>query len=301
MHENIWSHCSEFRWHGTKEQVHDAADKAGEALWIEWAQLDDTTLAWYGEEVPPAVEQAWRAGGLVPGPAQQLSTAQQFGAAETSQPVFLLPNWCIITAAPSAMSTSAALGTPASAEASTACQPEQHATLIVPPGAGFGDGVHPSTRLAAQALNALRECGGVRDQQVLDLGCGSGVLAALARRLGAARVDATDVDPAAVRHAETVFSLNRLTACQAWVSDGLASISGSYDIVVANVYGPFICSWAKEFARVCQGPLIVSGISDQHAQETEEALLAAGWNIAVTYREAPWRAWCLSHTSHTSN
>src|SRR5918995_3498951 len=66
--------------------------------------------------------------------------------------------------------------------------------LVIDPGRAFGSGAHPSTRLALAALERSL----VDDARVLDAGCGSGVLAIAALRLGASRATGIDVDPAAL-------------------------------------------------------------------------------------------------------
>ena len=80
----------------------------------------------------------------------------------------------------------------------------QRVVLRVPPGAAFGDGRHPSTRMAA-ALIAAADLAGRR---VLDLGCGTGVLGILAHRWGAAAVVFSDLDADAVRTAAAVAAAN---------------------------------------------------------------------------------------------
>ena len=69
--------------------------------------------------------------------------------------------------------------------------------VILDPGMAFGTGLHPSTQLCLMAMEDVVQPG----QRVLDAGCGSGILSIAAVRLGAARVDAFDIDPIAVpRH-----------------------------------------------------------------------------------------------------
>ncbi len=89
--------------------------------------------------------------------------------------------------------------------------------IFLDPGMAFGTGLHPSTQLCLRALEALVRPG----QRVLDVGCGSGILSIGAARLGAACVDAVDVDPIAVRATEENLALNDLTVpVRTFVSDG---------------------------------------------------------------------------------
>jgi ribosomal protein L11 methyltransferase len=96
--------------------------------------------------------------------------------------------------------------------------------LVIDPGRAFGSGSHPTTRLTLAALPGVVE----PRSSVLDVGCGSGVLAVAAALLGAATVDATDIDPAAL----TATAAN---AAANGVSVRVGEPSGPYDVVVANI------------------------------------------------------------------
>jgi ribosomal protein L11 methyltransferase len=78
--------------------------------------------------------------------------------------------------------------------------------LVLDPGMAFGTGLHPSTQLCLRVMEELPPAG----QRVLDAGCGSGILSIAARRLGAASVDAFDIDPLAVRATRENAALNGL-------------------------------------------------------------------------------------------
>jgi ribosomal protein L11 methyltransferase len=78
--------------------------------------------------------------------------------------------------------------------------------IVLDPGMAFGTGLHPSTQLCLMAMEDVVQPG----QRVLDAGCGSGILSIAAVRLGAASVDAFDIDPIAVRATEENAALNDL-------------------------------------------------------------------------------------------
>jgi len=128
------------------------------------------------------------------------------------------------------------------------------------PGRAFGSGSHPTTRLTLAHLERLLE----GDETVLDVGCGSGVLAIGAARIGATRVDAIDIDPEALR----VTSLNAKrngVADIVEVSTGpIEKVAGPYDIVVANISASTIVELAPHLRRVLgpRGCLVVSGMLD---------------------------------------
>lgn len=140
------------------------------------------------------------------------------------------------------------------------------AVVRIDPGLAFGTGSHPSTRLVLGFLaDAL--AGGER---VLDYGCGSGILAVAAARLGASEVDAVDIDPQSVATAAANAALNGV-ALRAALPDALAP--RVYDVVVANILAqplillaPVLASRAAPGARIA-----LSGILASQAQEVADA------------------------------
>ncbi len=134
--------------------------------------------------------------------------------------------------------------------------------LILDPGMAFGTGSHPTTRLCLEWLERV-----VSDQvSVLDYGCGSGILAIAAARLGAGRVAGVDIDPQAVEAARANAERNGVTALFA---DSAEPVAGQYDLVVANilsnplrVLAPAICAHVRS-----GGQLALSGILREQAEE----------------------------------
>ena len=134
--------------------------------------------------------------------------------------------------------------------------------LILDPGMAFGTGSHPTTRLCLEWLerNVSSGC------TVLDYGCGSGILAIAAARLGAGRVAGVDIDPLAVDAARANAERNGGVALFA---DSAMPVAGEYDVVVANilsnplrVLAPAICAHVRS-----GGCLALSGILREQAEE----------------------------------
>ena len=134
--------------------------------------------------------------------------------------------------------------------------------LILDPGMAFGTGSHPTTRLCLEWLerNVAAGC------SLLDYGCGSGILAIAAARLGAGRVAGVDIDPLAVEAARANAERNGVTALFA---DSAQPVAGEYDVVVANilsnplrVLAPAICAHVRSGGR-----LALSGILREQADE----------------------------------
>jgi len=134
--------------------------------------------------------------------------------------------------------------------------------LILDPGMAFGTGSHPTTRLCLEWLERTVSA----DCTVLDYGCGSGILAIAAARLGAGRVAGVDIDPQAVEAAKANAERNGVTALFA---DSAQPVAGEYDLVVANilsnplrVLAPAICAHVRSGGR-----LALSGILREQAEE----------------------------------
>jgi ribosomal protein L11 methyltransferase len=101
--------------------------------------------------------------------------------------------------------------------------------VVIDPGRAFGTGAHPTTRLCVELLAGL-ECGG----SLLDVGCGSGVLAIAAARLGFGPVTCIDADPVAVETTVANARANGITV-EARVLDALDEALPATDVAVANV------------------------------------------------------------------
>ncbi|MFI5041798.1 MAG: 50S ribosomal protein L11 methyltransferase, partial [Acidimicrobiales bacterium] len=138
------------------------------------------------------------------------------------------------------------------------------------PGGGFGTGAHPATRLLLEEL-AARLTGGER---VLDVGCGSGVLALCALGLGASSAVGVDIDARGIeatrRNAELNGFEQRLEATLA----PLGEIEGAFDVVVANIGRAGLVELAPDLvARVSRGGwLAVSGISPSQCSSVADWL-----------------------------
>lgn len=139
--------------------------------------------------------------------------------------------------------------------------------LELDPGLAFGTGSHPTTRLCMEWLEQHVEAGCC----VLDYGCGSGILAILARKLGADSVDGVDIDPQAISAAHDNAKRNQCDDVRWFVpSDyALARASTRYDIVAANILsGPLKLMAPMLASRVAQGGAVVlSGILARQADE----------------------------------
>jgi ribosomal protein L11 methyltransferase len=177
--------------------------------------------------------------------------------------------------------------------------PPEHAGRLViriDPGSAFGTGSHPTTRLCLEALER-RPPGGLR---VADLGCGSGILALAALRLGAREVAAVDTDPLAVRATRGNAALNAAgpagmeAAPQVAVGsvDALAALleGRPADVLLCNILAPVIERLSPGFERLLAptGTGWLSGLLLDQVPELRRALAAAGWRAELAASRERW-------------
>ena len=169
------------------------------------------------------------------------------------------------------------------------CEPVDPAAhnLVVDPGLAFGTGSHPTTRLCLQWLAGGLAAG----ESVLDYGCGSGILAIAAARLGAGTVVGTDVDPQAIAASVANAAVNGVAAEFLLPHALAASAHRQFDVVVANILtNPLRLLAPALAARVRPGGRIVlSGILETQAGEVV-AVYDDWFTIGVWKAEDGWVA-----------
>ena len=142
--------------------------------------------------------------------------------------------------------------------------------IVLDPGLAFGTGSHPTTHLCLQWLSEV-----VRPNlSVLDYGCGSGILAIAAKRLGAPIVVGTDIDAQAIIASEYNAEQNNVSAT---FVDASQFKSALFDIVVANILSSALSVLAPALAGACSsgGKIALSGILKEQAQDV--AAIYAQW------------------------
>ena len=154
--------------------------------------------------------------------------------------------------------------------------------IVLDPGAAFGTGSHPTTRLCLAWLEKHVRPG----DTVLDYGCGSGILAIAALKLGAARAAGVDVDPLALEAARYNSSRNGVALD---VRDAQAGLDGAFRITVANILANPLRMLAPVIAAHTQtrGFIALAGILEDQA-DAVIAAYAPYAALAEAAREAPW-------------
>ncbi|MEY4597237.1 MAG: hypothetical protein RLZZ445_34 [Pseudomonadota bacterium] len=142
--------------------------------------------------------------------------------------------------------------------------------IALDPGVAFGTGAHPTTRLCLRWLTETV----TPDADVLDYGCGSGILAIAAMKLGAQRACGIDIDPQAVQAAQQNAQQNSVEITWATAEEDVA---GPAQIVVANILANPLTVLAPLLARLTRpgGQIALSGILVEQADAVLEAYMPA--------------------------
>ena len=157
-------------------------------------------------------------------------------------------------------------------------------------GRAFGSGTHASTEGCLRALDRLSWT--VRPRSVIDVGCGSGILAVAAARLWpCARVLALDCDPAAVETARENAAINHVaTRIAVRSADGLAGIRTPADLVTANILAGPLIGLAADASRLVRdaGHIVLSGVLASQVREVVAAYRRHGFAPVRRIRIAEW-------------
>jgi ribosomal protein L11 methyltransferase len=171
--------------------------------------------------------------------------------------------------------------------------------IVLDPGMAFGTGLHPSTQLCLVATEGVVEPG----HRVLDAGCGSGILTIGAGLLGAASVDAFDVDPIAVRASEENLALNDLAIpVHVSVSDGpdegaiWVRLDGSprtWDVILVNILPHIIAALLERGLHrhlAPHGRMVLAGIIREREADVRAALAEQDLKVAARLTQEDWVA-----------
>lgn len=165
--------------------------------------------------------------------------------------------------------------------------PEGEQTIWYQPDVSFGSGEHPTTRLAARAVERL---GTKAPEALLDVGTGTGVLSLVALRSGFKHVTAVDIDQQAVRATARNLQLNQ-AAQQVQLALGSAEdVSGTFPVVCANIISSVLLAIKEALAaRVAPaGKLVLTGLLNEEVPEVQEAFAAEGLQFEDKETEEDW-------------
>lgn len=161
--------------------------------------------------------------------------------------------------------------------------------LVLDPGQAFGTGDHPTTRMCLELLDGLD----LRDLDLADIGCGSGILSVAACRLGARSVVGVDIDGVAVEASLENAARNEVTF-ETLAGKGFEPLppGATYDIVVSNIISAALIVLAPETARRVRpgGRWIVSGVIRGNWPDVRHAAERSGFRVETVLEEGDWVA-----------
>ena len=157
------------------------------------------------------------------------------------------------------------------------------------PGMAFGTGHHPTTRTCLEMLETLVRPG----MRVLDVGCGSGILAIASVKLGAASAFGLDVDPVAVRSSRPNVAENGVDG-RVELAEGTlphpGAPAGAFDIVLANISSKVVSELASHLVRAAApgGVVVASGMIEAQSESAASRLEQAGAAPKEWHRSGDW-------------
>lgn len=164
--------------------------------------------------------------------------------------------------------------------------------LALDPGMAFGTGLHPTTRLCLAGVEALADRGVLAGARVLDVGCGSGILAIAALKLGASSALGLDTDPIAIEATTANARRNALVRRLRAREGSLPSGEAPFDVVLANLIAGLLVPLADGLCHELRpaGYLLASGIFIDREGDVRDAFDAAGLEVIGRTAEGDWVA-----------
>lgn len=166
--------------------------------------------------------------------------------------------------------------------------PQGRTVLDIEPGLAFGSGGHDTTRLCLETLEKHIS----PETELLDIGCGSGILGVAGLLLGAKNATGVDIDELAVKTARENGKMNgfdepKFTVFQGNLTD---KVSGKYDVVVANIVADIIVMFTKDVGKFLKedGIYITSGIIDTREQDVLDAFEKYGFEVLGRHESCGW-------------
>jgi ribosomal protein L11 methyltransferase len=159
--------------------------------------------------------------------------------------------------------------------------------IVIMPKMSFGTGHHQTTRLVCKTMFSLD----IKNKKVLDMGCGTAILAILAAKLGASDITGIDIDQWCVENSIENCAANGTPQVKVLLGGAelLAEFSG-VDILLANINRNILKAQVSEYARVTKkgGTLIMSGFFTTDADELKKAAGACGFHFENSDHENEW-------------
>jgi ribosomal protein L11 methyltransferase len=164
--------------------------------------------------------------------------------------------------------------------------PEVEHELVITPKMSFGTGHHATTYMMLQAMRGID----LRGKRVLDFGTGTGVLAILAERLGAAEVVAIDNDDWSIENAQENAAMNGCTRIRIKKEDAVAGLEGPFDVILANINKHVIVAQLPALGQqlAVGGVILVSGLLIDDSEDIDYEAIKNNISISVRMTKSNW-------------
>lgn len=157
--------------------------------------------------------------------------------------------------------------------------------IEIDPKMAFGTGTHETTSMCMEYVEEMN----MKDMDILDIGCGSGILSILAKKLNAKNVDASDIDQIAVDSTIENASINKVEV-NAFISDLFSNVDKKYDIIFANILAEILVKMLSEANEHLKdtGLLILSGIIREKERLVLDALKVNNFEVVDKVYKNDW-------------
>jgi ribosomal protein L11 methyltransferase len=172
---------------------------------------------------------------------------------------------------------------------------EQEIKVIkLKPGKAFGIGDHPTTRMAAQLLIKYF----LKGMNVIDVGCGTGILSIIASKLGAKKTYGFDIESVAIEEAQENAINNGSTESLSFICQDYIQTTESYpfDLLVSNIYAEILLQVVEKALSTEQSRVgypktfIMTGILEEKWEDFNKAIMKSGLELTEKIQDPPWMA-----------
>ena len=170
------------------------------------------------------------------------------------------------------------------------------ADIVIDPGMAFGTADHATTALCLEALDRLYTDPATAPANILDLGCGTAILAITAVKLGAKQGVAVDIDPYAVEAAKKNIAANGLSSKITTKEGTIDDVADPFDLIVANLTSGILLKLAKKLpTRLAgNGALVLSGFYGEEEERIRSAYGEVGFEPVWRGRRDEWSCLAMS-------
>lgn len=172
--------------------------------------------------------------------------------------------------------------------------------IEIDPGMAFGTGQHASTRMCIEALeDIIMKDRSVKSWQVLDIGCGTGILGITAAKLGAQHVTCVDIDKKAIEIARENAAINHVDDKMEIINQDAATLKEPRNLIIANLTAKLLLKIRHNLTNLLEpeGYMIISGIIEQDAKNIEENFAVAPLTQHRLLTEKEWVCYVFKKSS----